>query len=148
MSSVEPDRRFRILQTFLLWMIVLAVHVALRIFGFAMVRSMAAVFARPRRFTDAIELARVERWRSRIRVIKRKFPKKLQGNCLSQSIVLWGLLQRDGIASNLIVGATKRSDEFQAHAWVEHEGRPVNAGLRVRQKFQTFDHDLSSGFSK
>lgn len=44
--------------------------------------------------------------------------------CLARSLVLTRLLARRGIQSKLVIGA-KAEPEFLAHAWVEHDGRPV-----------------------
>ena len=44
--------------------------------------------------------------------------------CLMQSLVLIGLLSRRSIGSVLIVAVNSRPD-FEAHAWVEHNGRPL-----------------------
>jgi hypothetical protein len=44
--------------------------------------------------------------------------------CLSQSLVLTGLLSRRGIRSVLVV-AVNPGSEFEAHAWVEHDHRPL-----------------------
>lgn len=44
--------------------------------------------------------------------------------CLVQSLVLSRMLAARGISSALIIGAHSQPD-FEAHAWVEHEGRPV-----------------------
>jgi hypothetical protein len=44
--------------------------------------------------------------------------------CLMQSLVLTGLLARRGIASSLVIGV-RPAEEFGAHAWVEHDGRPL-----------------------
>ena len=44
--------------------------------------------------------------------------------CLVQSLVLSRMLAARGIPSTLVIGAHSRPD-FEAHAWVEHEGRPV-----------------------
>jgi hypothetical protein len=44
--------------------------------------------------------------------------------CLVQSLVLSRMLSARGIPSTLVIGAHSRPD-FTAHAWVEHEGRPV-----------------------
>jgi hypothetical protein len=44
--------------------------------------------------------------------------------CLMQSLVLLRLLARRGIASVLIV-AVKSGPDFKAHAWVEHDARPL-----------------------
>jgi hypothetical protein len=44
--------------------------------------------------------------------------------CLMQSLVLIGLLSRRGISSVLVV-AVQSDPDFQAHAWVEHNHRPL-----------------------
>ena len=43
--------------------------------------------------------------------------------CLRKSLVLIALLARRGIPATLVIGV--RHDPFAAHAWVEHEGRPL-----------------------
>ena len=45
--------------------------------------------------------------------------------CLTSSLVLTALLARRGIPATLVIGV--RLDPFAAHAWVEHEGRPLLA---------------------
>ena len=44
--------------------------------------------------------------------------------CLMRSLVLTGLLARRGIESSLVIGV-RPEGEFGAHAWVEHDGRPL-----------------------
>ena len=44
--------------------------------------------------------------------------------CLIQSLVLVRILARRAIPSKLVIGV-RRSSEFQAHAWVEHEGQAI-----------------------
>jgi hypothetical protein len=44
--------------------------------------------------------------------------------CLTQSLVLTALLSRRGIGSVLVV-AVNPGTEFEAHAWVEHDDRPL-----------------------
>jgi hypothetical protein len=45
--------------------------------------------------------------------------------CLSQSLVLTGLLARRGIETVLVLGVEDGDGTFGAHAWVEHEGRAL-----------------------
>src|SRR3989441_7240065 len=40
--------------------------------------------------------------------------------CLEESLVLWFLLERQGIPAQLRIGARKLDKEFEAHAWVEY----------------------------
>lgn len=48
--------------------------------------------------------------------------------CLRRSLVLVQLLARRGIAAQLVIGARTVPD-FLAHAWVEHDGKPVLSPL-------------------
>jgi Transglutaminase-like superfamily len=43
--------------------------------------------------------------------------------CLGRSLVLTALLARRGIPATLVIGV--RPEPFAAHAWVEHDGRPL-----------------------
>ncbi len=49
---------------------------------------------------------------------------RTDARCLSQSLVLLWLLARRGIPSTLVVGV-HTSPEFEAHAWIEHAGKPL-----------------------
>jgi hypothetical protein len=44
--------------------------------------------------------------------------------CLTQALVLSSLLANRAIATTLVIGAHS-APGFAAHAWVEHEGRPI-----------------------
>jgi transglutaminase-like putative cysteine protease len=44
--------------------------------------------------------------------------------CLVQALVLTRLLASRGVQSRLVLGASV-ADGFEAHAWVEHDGRPL-----------------------
>lgn len=44
--------------------------------------------------------------------------------CLVQSLVLSRMLTRRSIDSRVVIGV-QPGDQFAAHAWVEHQGRPV-----------------------
>jgi Transglutaminase-like superfamily len=45
--------------------------------------------------------------------------------CLTQSLVLIGLLARRGVPTTLVIGIEGTGERFGAHAWVEHEHRPL-----------------------
>jgi transglutaminase superfamily protein len=62
-------------------------------------------------------------------------------NCLKQSIVLWWMLARHGISSEIIFGATKeKKDSFGAHAWVECCGINISDTEGVQQRFLAFEN--------
>ncbi len=64
-------------------------------------------------------------------------------NCLEQSLVLWWVLRRLGIAAELRIGARKEVGRFEAHAWVEVDSMVLNdAGLGHRH-FVPFDGSIS-----
>lgn len=68
----------------------------------------------------------------------------LRTNCLEQSLVLWWLLHRRGIAAELRVGARKDSNRLEAHAWVELDGDVLNEPGEEHRGFVPFDGPLAS----
>ena len=67
-----------------------------------------------------------------------------QPNCLEVSLVLWWLLARQGIASDLRVGVRKEGERFEAHAWVECGGAALNEPETRHQHYAAFDAALAS----
>jgi len=59
-------------------------------------------------------------------------------NCLEQSLILWWLLARKGIESELRFGARKEHFRLEAHAWVECCGVPLNEASDVYKQFRPF----------
>ncbi len=45
-----------------------------------------------------------------------------RATCLRRSLVLWWLLSRRGVQSEIKIGAHTLPQQFKAHAWVEWEG--------------------------
>jgi len=62
-----------------------------------------------------------------------------QANCLERSLVLRWLLARQGIESEIRFGARKEDGEFEAHAWVECCGVPLNEVRNVHEQFRPFE---------
>ncbi len=65
-----------------------------------------------------------------------------RANCLEQSIVLWWLLRRQGISSELRIGVCKADDGVAAHAWVELAGAVLNEAQDVHQHYAAFDRAI------
>ena len=64
----------------------------------------------------------------------------LHSSCLPRTIVLWNLLRRRGIATDLRIGARSNSQgEFQAHAWLEWNGEVLNDVADVRRQYRPFN---------
>lgn len=60
------------------------------------------------------------------------------GRCLERSVTLWWLLRRRCIPAELRIGVRKQGDRLEAHAWVEHLGRPLNDPQDVERDFLPF----------
>jgi len=61
-----------------------------------------------------------------------------QSRCLLESLAIWWLLRRRGIAADLVLGVRTIMGPFEAHAWVEHKGRPLNDIPSVRSVYESF----------
>src|SRR5205807_5278478 len=51
-----------------------------------------------------------------------------RATCLPRALVLWWLLRRRGIMSDLRIGVHKEAGQLTAHAWIELAGAPLNDG--------------------
>jgi hypothetical protein len=63
-------------------------------------------------------------------------------NCLKRSLVLWYLLRRQGIFSDLRIGVQQRTGEVLAHAWIECQNKVLNDNPNVRQQFVPFERPI------
>ena len=121
---------------------IVALHVAVQCCGLRRVRGwLGRRIAPVPAGDDAAQI--VALWRVRLKRIKRRLPAPLRGNCLSRSLALWWMLARHGVPATLCIGARRDDGDFGAHAWVEHEGVPINAGRRVRSNYATFEDDFA-----
>lgn len=58
-----------------------------------------------------------------------------RGNCLSQSLTLAWLMKRSGMEPVLRLGVRVVEKKFDAHAWVEYDGRVLNDSQDVGARF-------------
>ena len=63
--------------------------------------------------------------------------------CLEQSLVLWYLLESQGIPARFRIGVRKVDGKFEAHAWVEHEGIALNQAEEVHQHYAAFEGEFA-----
>jgi hypothetical protein len=80
---------------------------------------------------QAIKMAEVVELAARRRLVN--------ATCLRRSLVLWFLLRREGIDSNLRFGVRKAGTEIMGHAWVEIEGSVINDDESVTKQFTPMD---------
>jgi hypothetical protein len=62
-----------------------------------------------------------------------------RANCLEHSLVLSWLLRRRGIPVDVRIGGCKHNDRFEAHAWVELDGKPLADSNENMAHFSPFD---------
>jgi hypothetical protein len=62
--------------------------------------------------------------------------------CLEKSLGLWWLLGRQGIASQVRIGARKNGAKFEAHAWVECEGVALNEPEELHKHYAAFNESF------
>ena len=63
--------------------------------------------------------------------------------CLVRSLTLWALLLRRGVDTQLRVGIRKTGTSFEAHAWLELRGEPLNESPSVVGTYQAFPRPVS-----
>ncbi len=61
-----------------------------------------------------------------------------RANCLKKSLVTWWLLEHRGIVTELKIGVNKEVEDFNAHAWVECQGKVLNESDDVGERFSAF----------
>ena len=67
----------------------------------------------------------------------------LQYTCLEESLTLWYLLRKQGIAACLRIGVRKENEKFEAHAWVEVDAAVLNDASAEHLHFTPFDGPIS-----
>jgi hypothetical protein len=63
--------------------------------------------------------------------------------CLRRSLVLWALLVRSGVRTELRIGFRKPEGRFEAHAWLEWNGVPLNEKPDVRERYSVANQPLT-----
>jgi len=94
------------------------------------------------------DAAATEQARAIARIVKIAAEKGVyQAKCLQQTLVLWCLLRRNHIESEIRFGARKQSGELQAHAWVEVGGIALNEESDVCLHFSPLGTDAGAGLT-
>jgi hypothetical protein len=63
-------------------------------------------------------------------------------SCLRQALVLWWLLRRQGLQTELRIGVRKEGDQLKAHAWVECQGLVLDDRGNESLPFVSFDRAI------
>jgi len=65
-------------------------------------------------------------------------------NCLERSLVLRQILRRQGFPAELKIGARKEAGRFEAHAWVELEGRVLSDETDEQREFVPLENAVNA----
>jgi hypothetical protein len=123
-----------------------AVGASLRLLGFKRTRDLLERFSPPPAqqclgetslFENPNNIARL------VRIAANHGP--YRATCLRQSLTLWWMLSRRGIASELRIGCKKQGSNVSAHAWVEMRGRNLSDTARSSEEFKAFNDPLPLG---
>jgi hypothetical protein len=57
-------------------------------------------------------------------IANRRLP--VHAACLARSVVVWGLLGRQGVSSEIVLGVRSAEHGVEAHAWVEYDGKALS----------------------
>jgi len=68
----------------------------------------------------------------------------VRSTCLEESLALWYLLGQQNITSRLRIGVRKRTETFEAHAWVEYQGEALNQSGELHQHYAAFESEFPS----
>lgn len=119
----------------MMWLVP-ALHVAVRVFDYRRTRAFLERRANVRRARLEGALGDVRPYRlATSRVTRYSW---LPGNCLSRSLALLWLLQRNGHDADLRLGVSLDGGTFAAHAWVELGGVVLNDRQDVAMRYAAF----------
>jgi hypothetical protein len=100
------------------------------------------------RTLGAADAAALEPAKAIARIVKIASEKGVyHARCLQQTLVLWCLLKRNHIESEIRFGARKEGGELQAHAWVEVCGVALNEASDVCLHFSPLGTDAGAGLT-
>lgn len=138
-----PEDRALILRAMLFFSLV---HGGLRVLGFRRSKQLLERFSLPSSLLQPLPPDALRE--KALRVARAVRSAELHGpsnpNCLERSLALWWLLRREGVESELQIGARKEGPRFEAHAWVELRGNILNDAAQVRQDYVRFDAPLGA----
>lgn len=113
------------------------VALSLRIGGFNKTKAFMSHFIPAESSRGSLDEVKIEKANviSRMLSIAARYG-PYRANCLKQSLVLWWLLARQDIPSEIRFGVHKTPGEpFGAHAWVECDGKSLSNFQEYNQQF-------------
>ena len=138
LRALSPDERWTLARLIFL---LPATALTLRLASFKRCQSVLAGFVRARPAEgQKNDDETIQKARSVARLVRLAARRNLfRINCLPQALILWWLLKRQGIESELRIGVRKGAAPFEAHAWVEVNGVALNEAADLHERFQPFE---------
>lgn len=118
--------------------LILGLRIGLHIWGYGRVIAWLRRRAQAIPVGQCLDLAAVRRIERSVATAGALYPGRAL--CLEQSLVLYWLLRRRGVASRYCHGVAARP--FQAHAWVEYQGEVVNDVAEHSRRFAKLPDQL------
>ena len=118
------------------WVALPWVWLGLVLLGLPRLRTLLRRLSPAGRVPVSVSLPDMLAWGVAVNTAARYTP--FRATCLTRSLVLEWLLHRRGIASELRIGVRMAGGLLDAHAWVEHEGTPVNDRPDVASQYAPF----------
>lgn len=132
------------------------VALSLRLLGFCRSKTLLSKSSPridPRAELDPIDSELAGKIARTVRIASERGP--YRPNCLPRSLVLWWLLRRQGIDSDLRIGVRKTANGvrkttngLEGHAWVEHRGLALSDSGDVHQRFVAFGSEIAPAGSR
>ncbi len=111
-------------------------RIGLRAFSFARIKKWAERPAVSTASESRATLESIAAWGRLVNIAA--FYGPASATCLARSLVLHWMCRREGIDSHLHIGVRFLETKFDAHAWVEYEGHPVNDAEDVASRYHPF----------
>jgi hypothetical protein len=121
------------------------VSAGIAIFGFGRCHAVMARWPRPGRArfpTAAAASARAQSAAKVVAIAAGRGP--VRTTCLRRSLLLWWILRREGIETTLRVGVNRDGGTLNAHAWLEHRGKPLGDADDIALRFPAFAEDFAA----
>lgn len=135
--NLQGEERSLLLLSYILLPLV---DVSLRLRGLRGTATILAQFCPQPEPDKTVELSEVRRVVRMVKLAVKYSPP--WASCLRKSLVLWYLLRRKGIETELRIGSRRNEGKFEGHAWIEYQGMVLNDTPDVRQRFVMFKQPI------
>jgi hypothetical protein len=106
-----------------------------------LIKRFSSAASSPQRVEAGRQMEKRKKIVSAMNAVERNSP--WRPNCLERSLALWWLFQFNAVDGELHIGGRKSQGRFEAHAWVEWDGRVLNDSTDVHKHYARFDAPIA-----